>query len=109
MIPPGMRGYFYPTVYTARCSAFGECIICHGCNKYNPDELACRWCERGHKQAMICKHSPETLSKFKTVEQVMGKMFDPHRSAGSVNMVDLDEHADAVRMAEELGKNGNLY
>lgn len=108
MVPPGMRGYFYPTAFTARCSAFHECSVCHGCTRFNIDELACRWCERGHKMALVCKHSPETRNKMQAIQEVIGPMFSLGRKTGSVTLADLDSNPDAVHMAEQLGLSGQI-
>ena len=108
MIPYMMRGSFYPTPFTARCAAYKECCVCHGCNNYNRDELACRWCEVGHKVQLICHHTPELMSKMKKIERIIGPMFNLQNQTGTVNVADLDTHADVVQMAEDLGKSGKM-
>lgn len=102
MIPVIMRGSFYSTPFTARCSAFHECSVCHGCTVYNPMELACSMCESGHKKELICNHTDKQRESMRLITKTIGPMFDLNAKAGSVSIANLDEHKEVMEIADSM-------
>ncbi len=66
-----LRGRFYSTHLTVRCSEYHRCLVCGGCRHYDRNSLVCRNCE-GMKAAPNCSCKPSSLLAVRLITRKLG-------------------------------------
>ena len=87
-----LRGRFYTTHLTARCSEYHRCAVCGGCRHYDRNSLVCVNCEL-YKPTPHCRCKPSSLLAVRLITKRLGyEMQHPDMpKRGAITTLEEDE------------------
>lgn len=102
VLPPELRGMFYPQEFYSGCPSYAECPCCHQCMNFSRHNTQCMFCEGQKFPIIFCECKEQTRYYAYLAEHRMKRrLLDPD-GGGTVSTADMSRDMEWKATEEKI-------